>query len=148
MTFYICVLLALVAGISMTVQGAVNAALRVRMGIPMSLIIASVMQLSVAVLFYGLARLFSWGPKLPPLSSVPWPLLLGGGLGVVIVGVAMFIFQRLGASLSMSLMMFSQFAIALIVDHYGWLGMPQTPVSTTRIVGVGLLLGGSYLLKP
>ncbi len=148
MIFYFCVFLAIVAGISMTAQGVINTALRAKMGIPMSLVISSVVQLTVAVLFYGLARASALAPKLPPLSSVPWPLLLGGSLGVVIIGGAMFTFQKLGASLSMSLMIFSQFAVALLVDHFGWLGMPQTPVSAARILGVSLLLIGSFLLKP
>ena len=35
---------------------------------------------------------------------------------------------------------------SVIVDHYGLLGFPQHPVTLTRLLGIGLLFAGIWLV--
>ena len=37
-------------------------------------------------------------------------------------------------------------AMALVVDHFGWLGMPEHPITLTRLAGVALLGFGAWLV--
>jgi bacterial/archaeal transporter family-2 protein len=39
-----------------------------------------------------------------------------------------------------------QLAAAVVIDRLGILGLEQTPLSASRILGVGLLLVGTYLI--
>ena len=36
---------------------------------------------------------------------------------------------------------------ALILDHFGFFGLPRQPVNLTRIVGVALVLAGAVLVR-
>ena len=35
-----------------------------------------------------------------------------------------------------------QFAVAIVVDHYGWLGVERSPVTASKLAGLALLAGG------
>jgi len=37
--------------------------------------------------------------------------------------------------------------MALVVDHFGWLGLPEHPITLTRMVGVALLGAGAWLIS-
>jgi transporter family-2 protein len=36
---------------------------------------------------------------------------------------------------------------SLILDHYGWVGFPQQPITSTRVVGALLVIGGVLLIQ-
>jgi hypothetical protein len=36
----------------------------------------------------------------------------------------------------------SQLVIALLLDHYGWMGYQPIPVTSGRLLGIGLLIAG------
>ena len=37
--------------------------------------------------------------------------------------------------------------MALVVDHFGWLGLPEHPITLTRLAGVALLGVGVWLVS-
>ena len=39
-----------------------------------------------------------------------------------------------------------QLAMALVVDHFGWMGLPEHPITVTRLAGVALLGAGVWLI--
>ena len=41
----------------------------------------------------------------------------------------------------------AQLLTAVILDHYGLLGMKINPVSVQKIIGIGLLIAGAYLVN-
>ena len=58
---------------------------------------------------------------------------------------------ELGATSLLALALAGQLATALVIDHFGWLGMPENPITWTRRRGVVLLGIGSLAhraLKP
>ncbi|MFN7231890.1 MAG: DMT family transporter [Brevundimonas sp.] len=44
-------------------------------------------------------------------------------------------------------MIAGQLALSLVLDHFGWLGVPRQPLSLTRIAGVALVLAGVLLVR-
>lgn len=54
---------------------------------------------------------------------------------------------RLGATLTVGLVIIGQLGLALVLDQFGLLGLPLHPVSLLRGLGVGLLLLSVWLIK-
>ena len=72
---------------------------------------------------------------------------LGGAYGAVFVVAAAFAVPRLGVASTITLMIAGQLALSLVLDHFGWLGVPRQPLSLTRIAGVALVLAGVLLVR-
>jgi transporter family-2 protein len=70
----------------------------------------------------------------------------GGLFGAFYVAVSTIVAAELGASSLLALALAGQLAMALVVDHFGWLGMPENPITWVRLVGVALLGTGVWLI--
>jgi bacterial/archaeal transporter family-2 protein len=38
------------------------------------------------------------------------------------------------------------FAVAMIVDHFGWIGVERQPITLTKLAGLGLVAAGTWLI--
>jgi transporter family-2 protein len=75
------------------------------------------------------------------------PLYLTGGLmGALFVGSSIFLIPRLGATTMIAAFVTGQLLMSVVIDHYGWLGLPAQPVSVIRVLGVLLLFVGLFLV--
>ena len=135
--------LGLLAGAAQTVQGAVNAQLRAAVQSPLWATL-----LSFLVGTAGLAALVAVSRA--PLPA-QWParawVWSGGLLGVVYIFSAIVLVPRLGAATMMGLFIAGQMSVALVLDHYGWIGLPRHGASPTRLLGVALIVSGVILLR-
>jgi transporter family-2 protein len=101
---------------------------------------------SVAALVLVLA---SGSKGMREVGSLPWYGYLPGLMGVAIVLGLSFSTQRLGATATVVAFVVSQLIIGAIVGHFGWLGLPLRPLDAAKLVGIGLLLVGAWLVvKP
>jgi transporter family-2 protein len=143
--------LALAAGAVLPVQGAVNAMLRQDLG--GATFVVGVLSFVVATLAMAAVQLAA--SALPGaskanaegLSSLPWWGWLGGFAGATYVTTVFAAIPVIGAAATVGLTVAGQQVVSVFVDKYGWLRLPQRPVSGTRLVGVGLLLAGIVGLK-
>ncbi|WP_182866680.1 DMT family transporter [Rhodopirellula sp. JC639] len=74
--------------------------------------------------------------------SLPWWIWFGGAIGVVMVSTSLLIVPRIGSLPWFAAVMTGQTVAALLLDHYGLLGNPRTPVSALRVGGTLLLVLG------
>lgn len=72
--------------------------------------------------------------------------LLGGLLGAVYVTCALIAVKSVGAGGVAAGTVTGQLLASLVVDRYGAFGLEQTPLSASRVAGVGLLLLGTVLI--
>ena len=79
-------------------------------------------------------------------ASVPAWAWFGGLFGAFYVAISTIVASELGAASLLALALMGQLAMALVVDHFGWLGLPVNPISWTRVAGVALLAGGVWLV--
>ena len=79
-------------------------------------------------------------------ASVPLWAWFGGLFGAFYVAISTIVASELGAASLLALALMGQLAMALVVDHYGWLGLPVNPITWTRLAGVALLAGGVWLV--
>ena len=85
-------------------------------------------------------------PTRESLASVPMWAWLGGLLGAFYVASSTVVAAQLGTTSLLALALLGQLATALVLDHYGWLGLPENPITLTRLAGVGLLGAGVWLI--
>ena len=76
-----------------------------------------------------------------------WHVLVGGGLiGAVYVGSIVFTVRALGVGGLTALTVGAQLAVAVLIDHFGWLGTERSPIDATKLAGIALLAAGTYLV--
>jgi transporter family-2 protein len=96
--------------------------------------------LAVSVLAGGLGGIAHAG-------DAPWWALIGGGLiSALYVASIVWTVRALGAGGLTAATIAGQFAVALVVDHYGWLGVERSPITASKLAGLALLAAGTYLV--
>ena len=129
-------------GLTVAVQSAINNQLKLALG--GSTLLAALVSFVVGGLCL-LGVYWASGQRLSQLlllQNTPWWMLLGGALGAVFVFGSTLLVPKLGLALMISLIVFGQIVMSLLMDHYGWLGLPVQELSFTRLLGVGLVLVG------
>ena len=71
--------------------------------------------------------------------------LLGGVMGAFIVLAITVAGPRIGVVATTAFLIAAQFALAAVIDRYGWFGVDQVPFSWPRVLGIGLLVVGAAL---
>jgi len=75
-----------------------------------------------------------------------WVYLTGGLLGAVYVTTALITVRYLGAGAVTAATVTGQLATSLVIDRLGVLGLESRPLSLQRLVGVVLLVAGTFLV--
>ena len=86
-------------------------------------------------------------PARDTLASVPAWAWFGGLMGAFYVAISTVVASQLGTASLLGLALCGQLAMALVVDHFGWLGLPEHPITLTRLPGVALLGVGVWLIS-
>jgi len=79
--------------------------------------------------------------------EVPFPYLLGGMFGVVIVIGEMTAINRLGMSLAIATLLISQLLCAFMIDARGYFGVIKLKVTSQQIVGMLLIFIGIIIFN-
>ena len=87
--------------------------------------------------FSGLAR----------LGEAPLHVAIGGGLiGALYVGSIVWTVRALGAGGLTAATIAGQLALAVVIDHFGWLGVARSPVTASKVLGIALLALGTWFV--
>jgi bacterial/archaeal transporter family-2 protein len=142
-TYY---LLSIAAGVAVAFQTGVNSQLRTDTNNPVltALISFAVGTLALLVLYF---LFFRQAPTFPATTDFQWWKFTGGLLGVCYVTAVVIAAPRIGAANALAFIVGGQFISAIIIDHFGLMRLPVTPVSMYRIFGILLLLAGVYLIQ-
>lgn len=82
----------------------------------------------------------------PEAANVQWYYLLGGLLGAAYVFSALVLVDEIGAGGVAAATVTGQLSFSVLLDRLGVLGLEEAPLSWERLLGVGLLLAGTYLV--
>lgn len=144
-------LLALGAGVAVAVQGPMNTTLMRSLGV----IGASVAFYAVAfvssiicVAIFGAGLTDTESGAWPDLRQVPWWAWLSGVTGVLVVSGLAISVDRLGVTTTAVVLLVGELALALILDHFGLLGLQKISASPMRVLGVVLAVVSVLLLRP
>jgi transporter family-2 protein len=135
--------LAIAAGVAAAMQAATNAGLSRSVELGPALVINTVIVLCGAIgLWAATGARTTFFP-----ASAPWTLYLGGLFGFVIIASLAFVFPKIGAAYSVALMVGGQCAAALVIDHFGLMGMPRDPLTIQHVIGVSLVAAGAVVTR-
>ena len=138
-------LLTLIAGAFTAAQPPTNAILAREGG---SVIFAALLSFAVGTAVLAVATL-AGQPRISfaGLRGVPWYAWAGGFYGAFFVAAAAFAAPRLGIASLITITIAGQIIAALLIDHFGALGLARTPITLSRLAGVALVLGGVVLVR-
>ena len=139
-------LLAFLAGASVLLQAAINAELARGLG---SSLTAAVISFGIGFLVLLAAALLfrlPW-PETASLTAIPAWAWAGGLTGATFVFLNIVAVQRLGAATLVAFVVAGQMAAALVMDHFGWLGLAEHGLTVWRVLGAVLLVAGVVLIR-
>lgn len=143
---YMFYILPILAGVAMTVQSGINAQLRAAISHP---VLAAFISFLGGTLVLGLMLMFSKQafPALGAYSDISWYKFSGGLLGAFVVTVVLLSVQEIGAANMFVLIIAGQLFTAVLMDHFGVLGMKESPLTLQKMVGVVCLIVGAWLVN-
>ena len=136
------IVMAAVGGL-IAAQPAVNAGLGKETG---SLAAALVSFGIGTLLLAGIVVVAGEADGLSGMFDVRWYYLLGGVLGAAYVLTALIVVKEIGAGGVAAATITGQLTLSIVLDRLGVLGLEETPITWERVVGVALLLAGTYLI--
>ncbi|KAF0244367.1 MAG: hypothetical protein FD180_2624 [Planctomycetota bacterium] len=135
--------LAVLAGIAGSFQSSANAGLSQKVGLGAALVVnTSIVLAGTLIFFFARSPHANFFP-----AGTPWTLYIGGLCGFVIILSLALVFPKIGVAWAIALVVLGQSAAALIIDHYGLMGMPKDPLTISRVAGIVLVCSGVALLR-
>lgn len=137
---------ALLAASLLPIQAALNNAMNRALHRPPLVVIISV---SCSLLFMTAVLLLQGRVALPSserVAAVPWWAWLAGVCGAVFLLSQPIVLPRIGAAAYVGVTVTAQVTMALALDHFGALGVPQHAASLLRVLGAALMVSGVALI--
>ena len=138
-------LLVLAAGAMISLQAPTNAILARVGGSP---VLAALISFAV-----GTAALFAvWlasGQRTAAgaFRTLPYYAWFGGLYGALFVAVAAYAAPRIGLASLITIGIAGQILMAVLLDHFGVLGLPRDPATLTKVLGAVLVIAGVVLVR-
>jgi len=143
---FVFMIMALLLGAILPLQAAINTRLSRIAGGSIAAAFVSFSVGTIALFLYLLITR-QIHPQDIPFRQSPWWIWIGGLLGVFFVSGIIVVLPRLGVALSFSLVIAGQMALAILFDHFGWLGMTIREISFGKIAGAIFLIVGVFLIR-
>lgn len=143
-TYFLAVLAAAAAGSLVALQAPINSALGKTTSPMGATMISFGIGLAAAV---GIAVASGQAAGVVKLGAAPWWQLIGGILGAGFVALAITLVPKIGATQFAAAAVLGQICMSVVVDHFGWLGVPQHGVSWQRVVAVPLIALALWLSR-
>jgi transporter family-2 protein len=139
------ILLAVAGGVLMAVQAPTNAVLARASGSP---VLAALISFVVGAVALAVLLFHGSGPRsIPRARALPWWAWIGGLYGAFFVAMAAFVVPRIGVGALLTAAVAGQLAGALLLDHYGLLGLEPRPATLARVFGLVLVFAGAFLVR-
>ncbi|MCK5762895.1 MAG: DMT family transporter [Clostridiales bacterium] len=145
---YIGITIALLAGIFISVQGSLNGMIGNNSSV------AAVISIPVAVqmIIYFVVIIFngSFRNEISEIFNYNYGILLliiSAFLGIGIMITLTISVMKVGPLLALSIVVFSQLLLSMIIEHYGWFDMAVKTISLSRILGLIFMIFGILLFN-
>lgn len=137
-------IIAMVAGAAMAVQGTMNSVLGKVIGLWESTLVVHIIGLvtvvgvilATGVGFSGLAK----------GGEAPWYVYLGGLLNVIIIFGVVKSMPQIGVGNATTGIIFAQILTAVMIDRFGIMGVEKVPFRWIDLLGVALLAVGTRIM--
>lgn len=137
------IILAIVSGIAMSIQGVFNTRLGEKIGIweTTALVQGIALLCSLIIVFF-------WGDgSFRDLKTANKLYLLGGVLGVVITFTVIKSVGSMGPTLGIGIILVAQLLSAAIIDAFGLFGNEKIKFSLNNFIGIAIMIIGIVIFK-
>ena len=141
------VLLAAAIGAGVVVQASINGDLRLVVGDPYRTALISTTVSTIFLFALSGVLVGKPVPDAATFTSASWWMWIGGVLGAIYVAAATVLVTKLGSAVMFTLVILGQLMMAVVMDHFGWIGLEKHPVNAARILGIILVLAGVVLVR-
>lgn len=140
---------AALVGLASSMQPGMNARLGAAAGSPLyggltNFLVGILLVLVVLAVLYLRGDVVA--PKLQQMAATPWWAWLGGLLGAFYVCTAIFVVPKIGGVNYFVCIVVGQIIGHLIIDKWGLLGLAAHPITSTRVIGIVLVIAGMLLV--
>jgi len=132
-----------ISGVAMAIQGTLNSGLSQKSSLLFATLLVHVIGSVIALIAVIAWRIPIFSYHLP---AIPWYFYLGGILSVIIVGLVAVSIPKIGVCNATTAIIIGQVSMAVLIDHFGWLGMNRLSWNPWQLVGIGLFAAGAKLL--
>ena len=146
MIWLLLVPVALVAGMAVPTQFAINTQLRQVVG---GTVVAAALSFLVGtvILFAAAVVVNRSVPDLGSMMSAPPWMYLGGLLGAFYICASIVLTPRLGVATTIGLILAGQVIASMAIDHFGLFGVSVQPASIPRVLGALLIIVGVAVVQ-
>ncbi|MDQ3016897.1 MAG: DMT family transporter [Bacteroidota bacterium] len=139
-------LLALLAGMMMPTQAAINHKLSTYVHSPVT---SAFISFGIGLIALFVYMLITSVPlqNIMHIRNAPPIAWMGGVCGAFFVTAVVFIVPRLGVALTFSILILGQMLATLPIDHFGFLDTPVKEFNIPRMIGVLLVVGGVMMIR-
>jgi bacterial/archaeal transporter family-2 protein len=134
------------AGAMLPIQFGINAQLATWLDSPLRATLVSFAVGTLALLVVMLAADRDW-PSGDRIAGAPWWVWAGGLLGAFYVLGSVVTAPKLGAATLVAVILAGQAVASLLVDHFGWVGFEENPITPGRLLGIALVGAGVALVR-
>jgi transporter family-2 protein len=145
-TKYIFIIIALVIGGFLSVQGSINAHLSSFLKHPLQASLTNVLVGTIILILLNVILRTSM-PALSDMKRIPWYLFLGGVIGAMFVTSVVLLIPRIGVTTMLAASIAGQLIIAAVIDHFGFFNVAEHPISLSRTAGIAMLIAGILLIQ-
>ncbi|MBN9653984.1 DMT family transporter [Halobacillus sp. GSS1] len=135
-------LIALFAGVSLSIEGAIYGEL----GETVGKLESSFYNFFVGSIILGIVLLFLGQGSLSYTFKAPKWQLSGGFLGVIYLTILIFAIPMVGVGAAMISVIVGQLAMSMIIEHKGWLGSKANKVKKEKVTAVLLMTISLFLI--
>lgn len=140
------ILAAIVSGAVVPFQAGANALLGRTLGHPLWGTVISLC-VSFACILPVMALAKVGAPTISNLVQAPRWIWIGGIVGVVYITGALLLAPKLGAAGFITAAIAGQMLASVVIDQWGLVGLPQRPVSLSRLAGLALVFLGLITMQ-
>lgn len=133
------ILAALLTGVILPIQGAINSQVGKLSGQFVMIVGVSLVQIA-----FGAILLFYNHQKITDVISLG--TLISGSLGIVAMYGFSYSIANIGTLKVFGLVLMAQIIISIIIDHFGLLGVQAIPINFNRVGSCLLIIAGVYWL--
>jgi bacterial/archaeal transporter family-2 protein len=142
----ILLLIALVAGMMAPIQAGLNGKMGRAIENPVYAALISFAVGTLVLFGYALVTRIEF-TSIRQATDTHWSVWSAGFLGAFYVTATIILTPRLGAALTFSLVVAGQLVMAVVMDHFGLLGVSVQPLSWQRLAGIALITAGVIVIR-
>ena len=139
------IIIAIISGISMSLQGVFNTRLSETVGLWETNVIVQI----IGLIFTFIVMLLAGDGNIRAIKDANKLYLLGGSVGAVIIYTVMKSISTLGTTFAIGIILIAQLSSAALIDHFGWFSTDgcRAVCGIKEIIGIAIMIAGIVIFK-